>query len=402
VTDAAAPLRDPLSKWCGWLMVGAAVLSPVCAWLGPLAFAVLVASVGLLALPSVRMTDADRPALVILFAALIWAAVTTTWTPFHPKHPQDGAIIKLTAELLLYWTAICAARRSDPRLARLAAGILAWGFGVLGLLLVAEAVTGGAIYRAIHVAFYEPIRPDLARKNVAESTFVVALLWPLAALGGPPKLRVGLALAMIAGAGGAAWAFGSDAPVLALLIGPLVGLAAWRWANGTPKVLAVAMAVFFLAAPGLMWALQASGDIGELQAKLPPSWAQRVGYWSHAADWISDKPLKGWGLDASRMFGPGIQLHPHDDALQIWLELGMVGAVAAAAFWGLTLARLSRPRPDLVVVATLVSVTAYLLFGGVNFGVWQEWWLALGALVAMLAALQARAASSAQMSTSTP
>jgi len=161
VTDAAAPLRDPLSKWCGWLMVGAAVLSPVCAWLGPLAFAVLVASVGLLALPSVRMTDADRPALVILFAALIWAAVSTTWTPFHPKHPQDGAIIKLTAELLLYWSAICAARRSDPRLARLAAGILAWGFGVLGLLLVAEAVTGGAIYRAIHVAFYEPIRPDL-------------------------------------------------------------------------------------------------------------------------------------------------------------------------------------------------------------------------------------------------
>ena len=402
MTDTAAPLRDPLSKWCGWLMVGAAVLSPLCAWLGPLAFAVLVAGVGLLALPAVRMTDADRPALMILFAALIWAAVSTTWTPFHPKHAQDSTIIKLTAELLLYWSAICAARRSDPRLARLAVSIFAWGFGALGLVLVAEAVTGGAVYRAIHVALYEPIRPDLARKNVAESTFVVALLWPLAALGGPPKLRVGLALAMVVGAGAAAWAFSADAPVLALLIGPLVGLAAWRWANGTPKVLAVAMAAFVLAAPGLMWALQASGDIGELQAKLPLSWSLRVGYWSHAADWISDKPLKGWGLDASRMFGPGIQLHPHDDALQIWLELGLVGAVAAAAFWGLTLARLARPRPDLIAMATMTSLVAYLLFGGVNFGVWQEWWLALGALVATLAALHARAASSAQMSTSTP
>jgi hypothetical protein len=29
----------------------------------------------------------------------------------------------------------------------------------------------------------------------------------------------------------------------------------------------------------------------------------------------------------------------------------------------------------------------YLLFGLVNFGIWQEWWLALGALCAILAIL---------------
>ncbi len=40
---------------------------------------------------------------------------------------------------------------------------------------------------------------------------------------------------------------------------------------------------------------------------------------AHAVDWIADKPLQGWGLDASRMFGPGIVLHPHDAALQVWL-----------------------------------------------------------------------------------
>ena len=398
-------LRSPargLEGWCGWLLVGAAGLAPFCAWLGPLAFAVLVAGVGLLALPAVRMTDEDRPVLVLLFAALIWAAVSTTWSPFHPKHAQDSTIIKLAFELPLYWSAICAARRADPRLARLALRVLAWGFAGVGLVLIAEAVTGGAIYRAVHVALYEPIRPDLARKNVAESTFVVALLWPLIALGGPVKLRPWLALAMIAGAGAAAWAFGSDAPVLALVLGPLLGLAVWRWPGGAPKVLAGAMAAFFILAPALMWAVQWSGDISEIQASLPASWSQRVGYWSHATDWIGDKPFRGWGLDASRMFAPGIQLHPHDDALQIWLELGLVGAVAAAAFWGLTLARLSRPKADLLVAATAASLAAYLLFGGVNFGIWQEWWLALGALVTVMVSLHARAGSAAQLSTSPP
>ncbi len=51
------------------------------------------------------------------------------------------------------------------------------------------------------------------------------------------------------------------------------------------------------------------------------------------------------------MFSPGIELHPHDGALQVWLELGFVGAVAAAAFWGLTLTRLARPAPTPMAAA---------------------------------------------------
>jgi O-antigen ligase len=401
IATPVAP-RDTLSSWCGWLLVGAAVLAPFCAWMGPLAFAVLVAGVGLLALPAVRMTDEDRPALVVLFAALIWAAVSTTWSPFHPKHPQDSTIIKLAFELPLYWSAVCAARRAKPRLARLALRVLAWGFAAVGLVLIAEAALGGAIYRTLHIAFYEPIRPDLADKNVAQSAFVMALLWPLAALGGPARLRPWLAAVMWFGTAAAAARFDADAPLVALVLGPLIGLAVWRWPRGGPKVLAGSMSAFFVLAPGLMWGVKRFGDIEALKAALPLSWSQRVGYWSHAVDWIGDRPLRGWGLDASRMFAPGIQLHPHDDALQIWLELGVIGAVAAAVFWGLTLTRLSRPSRDLVAAATASSLAAYLLFGGVNFGVWQEWWLGLGALVAVLATLHARAATAAQLSTSTP
>jgi O-antigen ligase len=120
-----------------------------------------------------------------------------------------------------------------------------------------------------------------------------------------------------------------------------------------------------------------------------------MGYWRHASDWIVVHPARGWGLDASRMFSPGIQLHPHNGALQIWLELGIVGVFAVAAFWVLVFLRLSRKERDPAVVVAAASCTAYLVFGSVSFGVWQEWWLGLGALMATAVTVAARAPAKA-------
>ena len=61
--------------------------------------------------------------------------------------------------------------------------------------------------------------------------------------------------------------------------------------------------------------------------------------------------------------------------------------MAAAVFWTVTLVRLARPGRDPAIVAATASAVVYLLFSLVSFGVWQEWWLALGALVCVIAAL---------------
>ncbi len=389
--DESVPaLRSPargVGVWCGWVLIGAAVLVAPFGWLWPLGFAGLMSLVGLLCLPAVRIDDRDRPAAMILFAALIWAAVSTTWSPYHPTKPANNSILKLAFELPLYWSAISAARRADPVLRTRALHILACGCALFGLVLLEDALTRGAAYKALHV-FYGPIRSDLAESNEGHTTQVLGLLWPLAALGGPRRLRPWLALAMIAGTGAAALAFGYDAPVLGLFLAPIVALLVWRWPQGTPKLLALAAAVLFLAMPLGIWAVRHFFDYEAIRAAMPKTDAMRMGYWSHAIDWIQLRPLQGWGLEASRMFGPGIILHPHNNPLQIWLELGAVGAVTAAAFWGVVLSRLSRPAPSLAAAAAAASASVYLLFG-VNFGVWQEWWLALGALVALLAVANA-------------
>jgi hypothetical protein len=388
---AAPPARDALGVWCGWVLVCAAVLVPLFGFVWPIQFSGLVALVGLLCLPAVRIGEADRPAAIVLFAALIWAAASTTWSPYHPGKPAHNTVLKLAFELPLYWSAISAARRADPRLRARALAILAWGCAAFGLLLLEEALTRGAVYKALHV-FYEPIRADLAESNVGHATFVLGLIWPLAALGGSARLRPWLALAMIAGTLAAAKAFGADAPVIALMLAPLTALAVWRWPAAAPKVLAGLAAAIFLLMPAAVWAVRHFFDYSLIEARLPKTDSLRMDYWSHAVDWIALHPVRGWGLEASRMFGPGIILHPHNVPLQIWMELGAIGAVAAAAFWGLALTRLSRPTPSLAAAATAASAAVYLLFG-VNFGVWQEWWLALGALVAMLGVMAAKPAA---------
>ena len=382
--------RDGLGRWCGWVLIGAMALFPVVGWLAPLGYSPLVALVGLLCLPALRISDEDRPAAVILFAALIWAAVSTTWSPYHPSKAGNSTILKLALQLPLYWSAISGARRADPALRALALRVLAWGCALFGLVLGAEAATGAALYKALHV-YYQPIRPDLAESNVGHSTFVLGLVWPLAALGAPRHLRTGLALVMAAGAGAAAAAFSYDAPIIGLVVAPAAALVVWRWPRGGPMLMALVAVVLFLATPLAVWAVRHFFDYAAIQDALPKTDSLRMGYWSHAIDWIGEHPVRGWGLDASRMFGPGIVLHPHNNPLQIWLELGVIGAVAAAAFWGVALSRLARPGPSLPAAATAACAAAYLLFG-VNFGVWQEWWVALGAVVAMLAAMNAEPA----------
>lgn len=385
--EAGSPQRDLLGTWCGLVLVAGAVLTPLMAWLGPLGFAPLVTLMGLLSLPAFRLRPQDRPVAVVLLVGLLWAAVSTVWTVYHPKNPQDGQVAKLAAELPLYWAAVCGARRASPRLAKAALVAFAWGLAGLGFVLLVEATLGGAVYRWIHESFYEPIRPDLAAKNLGQSTFVLALLWPLAAVGGRRAGASGwLAIPMAVGTAVGAVAFNADAPAIAVVLAILVGLAAIRWPTGAPRTLGGLAGGLYLAMPAIVLGLRAALDAAKLEFNLPLSWSMRIGYWNKAVDWTAEHPLRGWGLDASRAFSPGIQLHPHNGALQAWLELGAAGALIAAAFWWLALSGLARPRSNVAAAAGTATAVVYLLFGMVNFGLWQEWWLALGALAVVVGA----------------
>jgi O-antigen ligase len=147
--------------------------------------------------------------------------------------------------------------------------------------------------------------------------------------------------------------------------------------------------------------LIAAADPATLDA-LPTSWKQRLEMTHYVVQRIAEQPLFGWGLDASRTFqapmtvdgvtSTAVMLHPHNIALQIWLELGGVGAaLAALAVLALGVQIGVAKRDDRVGgAAAAASLAAFFCLGFFSFGLWQEWYGALGFAAAGLAAAAGR------------
>ena len=372
------------------MIAGLLVLTPLLGWAGSLGFAPAVALAGLLTVSSLRVRTEDRALLLALFTALVWACASVFWSPWRPGDLEEQTGLKLVFMLALYGCAVSAARAvPEVRLPGLIKGLVAATL-ILALILLLEAATAAAGYKILLGLIGQTVRPDYAIKNVAQGLYVLTLLAPMAIAAVTGRARWVLGLGLGAGIIGPALVFGYDAPLLALACALLAaGLVSFFPFMG-PRLLAGLSAGGFLLAPVLAKGAFALGLDERLSPLLSESWLQRLGYWSKAVEWIWARPLPGWGLDASRAFGPGIQLHPHNAPLQIWMELGLIGAVAAAIVWASIFSGLSRPVRT-PAAAAAAAATAYLVFGAVSFGVWQEWWLALGALTALACILVLRA-----------
>ena len=345
------------SRWrtlSGWSLTGVFLLAPVFAWLGPLSFAPLVALAGLLALPTYRLDEGDRPAAIAILVMVVWACVSTVWSPYIPKTIWQSTAAKMVIECVVYGALVVAARQGTPRSRHWLMRSLVFGMGLLGVVMLIEAATGAAIYQHLRQWSGAPIRPDLAEKNVAQGLFILTLFAPPALVAGQ---RIGIgywsAIPILAGVVWPAHVFGYDAPFVALVAAGMAMGLVWLWPRVGPRILASLAAVFFLTAPAAVWALRRIGWYDVLQDRVTLSWAERMGYWAHAQEWISDDPARGWGLDSSRMFAPGIQLHPHDAALQVWLELGSApwpplssGCLSLRACTGTAPTCGSPPAPD--------------------------------------------------------
>ncbi len=299
--------------------------------------------------------------------------------------------LKLLLQLPLYWAAWAAARVGPtPSCAGWRSAHLRLGAGDLWRLLLVEALhRARASIGACATLIGDPIRPDLGRKNVAQGSFVLALLWPVAAAGGfragaPAWLALPMAAGTVllaqtfllgrAGAGGGPGDRGRR---------PGLGLAPVR-----PKVLAA----------GRGWSDPADAgpaDPGRrsvlgLGRHLPDSWEQRDAA-TGPTRWSGSPsiPCAAGAWTPAARSARTIQLHPHNGALQIWLRAGRARARPPPPWPGPSpsagLARDQRePGRRRHGAAPRRSICSS---ASVSFGVWQEWWLALGgSLVAVIAA----------------
>ena len=113
-----------------------------------------------------------------------------------------------------------------------------------------------------------------------------------------------------------------------------------------------------------------------------PKWYRRhggavFGFAINKYCYISIRQLPPFFEYRNRIVGHKMPLHPHNLVLQMWLELGVPGALLLCVLIILILRRLTGPSLGRGMAALacgqfIAGLTVYVM----SYGAWQSWWIA--------------------------
>jgi hypothetical protein len=305
--------------------------------------------------------------------AVAWAALSIAWTPF-----PDSAIEKIVNVLGMVAIAAAAVASLPERMR--AANLYLVPIGVAVAVIVALAL-GLTVLRRYVGADAEG---DSLERGLVILTVAVwpAVAWLVS------RARPILALVLLVAVAAAVLGGGSRAAALALAVGAIVyGLGAWRQRLSiavTATIMAAALVlapiVPFLVRPFLKYF---GGPL------YPGATALRV--WSEVMSSAPIKLITGYGLDTSlrsRFTGQLPVTAPQALPFEIWYELGLVGALAAAA--ALFFATRSLATNNQVLVpGQLAAFAAAFALASTGAASAQAWWLtALAAVLVTFVAIE--------------
>jgi O-antigen ligase len=398
-TAPFATSRGMAGRWGGSVLVGVFALIVPIGYLGNEGIAPVVALGGLLTLTSLFRQKTPPFGAWALMALAVWAAVSFFRSPVAPDqiarlHSYNGvqALVapKLIFQYILYAAFLTTALYAPSEWRRRALAVMAVSVALTVLVLSVEGVEGGRIYAHLSALVHRYWTPDLAKRNAARGGYGVAvLLWPAA----PYIIRrggMGWIIALGVAAGVSSILLGVDAPAFALALA-LAAFALVRYLGRRGVWICLAIVAGYFAFAPIVFLATSSHSVGLPEDVGKMSWHVRLDVWRFTAHQILAHPLVGWGLDASRAWPDDIPMHPHDAALQLWLETGAIGVAFATLFWTWIFVRIDIVAMGDRTVAGLMAATAtsYLVIGAISFGVWQEWWLALGVFAIAACALMA-------------
>jgi O-antigen ligase len=329
------------------------------------------------------------PFALLLALVWVWATLSAFWAPDATR-----ALIKASALAVLFLSALLLAGRAyDPAaIERDKIGrVLSLGF-VFIVVFALDDHFGHPLKEGLWRLLSLERKWRLAGMNRALDILAISV-WPAFLL----LWTAGHKKPALAGCLAAALTIFAGVPMIAKVALVLGGLSLGLVLIFGPVI--VRLAAFGLAGVSVTMPLLARyvlrpethGWLGDVRL----SALHRLHIWQFVTDRIAEKPLLGFGLDSSRtipggeaLVGPAerlLPLHPHNAALQMWLELGLPGALLFSALlfltaWRIAGAAISR-LAKAVALATLASAFAVL---HAAFGIWQSWWLGALGLIAAL------------------
>ncbi len=324
---------------------------------------------------------------ILVGGFFVWAALSIFWAPDMSQSART--LVKITGTGFLALALIGPAAFLFNGYARKILWVAFISLVSVSCLLLVDIYTGGIFSKnVLGKGIYAPYGAFWLKPA---ASLLAITIWPIAAFLWRDQRRY-LAGFVIILSIAVLHAISVNTGLIATILGMAIAICFLAMGSRRSWIAIAVLSMVYLATPIIAGSvLQPKEITSELSLVSPAqnSIAYRLHIWHFAANAIFDKPATGWGLNSSRFIGSdevvsdavrgeigeAIPLHPHNAVLQIFLELGIVGAVLVLALLGRVLLRLGAdgwPPSDRVFAIGMFA--AILLFYSASFSAWSSWW----------------------------
>lgn len=387
-----------------WFLAGGLCLIALIGTIAPRSLSFLPGVMGVLAFPAHRLVyrawpSFFLPSFAIICGVCLLGLISTLWAvdPAETLERSYKSFLILAPASLLISVILNAPHAFAQRFFKIAPYALL----VMLALTFLELVSGGFLYAVFKgVEDAEDVNMSSFNRGIVFITFficpVIAAyfvskpqgLWSRFIL---PAICIFLALGVFAMTDSQS---GQLALAASLLFFFLYGfIKGWIW-----KPLEILLMALLFSAPWI-----AISMFNALPAILGEySWFQnayamhRMEIWDFVARYALQQPFYGYGMEATKAiqdfdtqrlyFRYPVVLHPHNFALQLWIEFGIIGIIACCVLFYYMLEKIRQ----LPVAASQLSLSIFisiLCVASTGYGLWQGWFLGAIALSAAFCAI---------------
>ncbi|MBY0292691.1 MAG: O-antigen ligase family protein [Alphaproteobacteria bacterium] len=325
------------------------------------------------------------PPFIFMFLLLIWAGVSLLWTTNDMSALKTFLSLCCTFVFSLFFIS-CLMKATPPMISRIYALVKISGF-VLILLIITQAL----LYTYdIH----------LLQK--------LGIPWMVKPAGSIIGLTVFVGCGLM-------WACGNRlfAPFVFFLMIPIIFLTQCQTAMYAvflsmgvfalsylmpfwiTRISIIASYTFLIFSPALYVYVLSPASIVNVPYS---SWVLNLSFfyrflaWEFFSQRFFERPFLGWGLESSRMMqeseivaGYDCLLHPHNNGVQAFFELGMIGGILFALFFASLFWLIEKHVKDRFSVAVCNATLAFGFIGAeITHNLWRNYWLSVIALTAGL------------------
>lgn len=403
MTNASDEVESPgPGLYSALLLSGIWLMWPLLAFLGGQGLSPLITLAGLLLIWAARIGLKLKLYQLALMGFLVWATVSTLWSPRHIEFVEYSLtklrfavkleVIRVAGVLAGAGLVIAIAKSLNPKRAGMVVGAVR-----IGLLVQLAVVALLVVFQHQVVAFFAPYErgPGQGEQNIDRNSQILTLALPILVAVLPSAFLGGVAVvAVVACAVG----LGVQSTLLAVPLAIVFALAMRVFPRSGFKLIGYGLGVYMLSAPLLFGVLV--HQFGGRPVTGTNTW--RLEIWRRVLKVIEAHPVTGAGLGVTRTMmetfpdGPeGIKghlivpNHAHNMLLHIWAETGLIGAGLLAATFVLFGRSLPTPaEAGPAAYAGAATVAVLLVNCSVSFDPWNDWWwAAAGFCAAALAAI---------------